>query len=662
MCKRPITPAGNGAQRAGDCRRTRWSKRMLKLASTLSLIAVMMGTLLPIAGANALGARQTLISLALVATPPSEPYAEVPGPVAFPLSQEKQLPAAPKIDAPNLDPLITDPPVTALPKNAQPEIAPPRIDPPQIDSPVKPAVEPNALPKPGADQPQILPLGGAGDVPWTNNRRSPGAAPGRQLASPHDFLRLLDIDNSQLSMLIDDRPLHNDEWETMHRLLFRIPEFTPLDMQRWRREDVTWQQVAAEPDSYRAEVFTVTGRARMIERVELPPEAADIFGYGKFYLVKIDLPDFPAGATLCTRAVPLSLPVGQEINERVRFSGLFLKSGAEQGLVFTANRMAWLPDTPNRALGATEDHVLLAEQGMDVGQLDRVMDRKTLVTSDREAFYGMLDALDRIDPAVVRQRTAGEYTFSDLLVSPNALRGHLFKLDATARRAVKILVDDPDIQQRYGIDHYYEIDAFVQLDVPIRFAAESPDEKDVVMDNNYPVIFITRELPAGLPLGDKIHEGVRLRGYFFKLWAYRSQSKAGQAGNRTQLKAQISPMLIGPAPVIVPTMPQQNEMMGMLFGGLFIAALVGVWIGMWGFSRSDAKFQRTTLARQYNLEEGETLDNLGEHDAGIPDFRYLEQIPLVETPSAEPSSSDDPEPSPGAADSPDEVPTTSKAE
>src|SRR5690606_21380583 len=139
---------------------------------------------------------------------------------------------------------------------------------------------------------------------------SPGTAPGKQLAGPHDLLRLLDIDDSQLSSLIDGRALHTDEWETMHRLLFRMPEFTPLDLQRWHTKDVTWQQVAAEPEKYRAEVFTVTARARMIERIELPPEASDIFGYSKYYLVKLDLPNYPAGATLCARAVPLSLPIG----------------------------------------------------------------------------------------------------------------------------------------------------------------------------------------------------------------------------------------------------------------------------------------------------------------------------------------------------------------
>ncbi len=83
-----------------------------------------------------------------------------------------------------------------------------------------------------------------------------------------------------------------------------------------------------------------------------------------------------------------------------------------------------------------------------------------------------------------------------------------------ALRAVRVRVDDPDVVRRFGIRQYYEIEVV------------TPDSQ------NNPLVVCVAELPEGLPLGDKIHESVRVAGFFLKSWAYNTAK--GAVANMTR--------------------------------------------------------------------------------------------------------------------------------
>jgi len=59
-------------------------------------------------------------------------------------------------------------------------------------------------------------------------------------------------------------------------------------------------------------------------------------------------------------------------------------------------------------------------------------------------------------------------------------------------------------------------------------------------------------------------------------------------------------------------------------GGLFVVALLGIWIGVWRYGVGDARFERETLKRHRELEEGQSLNDLGLEAKAGPDFRHLE--------------------------------------
>ena len=68
-----------------------------------------------------------------------------------------------------------------------------------------------------------------------------------------------------------------------------------------------------------------------------------------------------------------------------------------------------------------------------------------------------------------------------------------------------------------------------------------------------------------------------------------------------------------------------HPMVGVTAGGLFLAAIVGIWIVVWRCNRADREFQRVTLAKHYQVAEGASLDQLGIEAADGPDFSALSE-------------------------------------
>ena len=112
-------------------------------------------------------------------------------------------------------------------------------------------------------------------------------------------------------------------------------------------------------------------------------------------------------------------------------------------------------------------------------------------------------------------------------------RGRLVTLSGTARRVVRVPIDEPAVVARLGADHYFEI--------------------DLVADGsqNNPLVFCTLDLPDGMPLGGppSYRESVEVTGFFLKTWRYPTALSEGEkAANPGSSRAmQTAPLLIGPA-------------------------------------------------------------------------------------------------------------------
>ena len=232
--------------------------------------------------------------------------------------------------------------------------------------------------------------------------------------------------------------------------------------------------------------------------------------------------------------VSLHIPRGWNVGEfdspqKSGFLGILLARGKTP--VFAASRLEWYPKT------------LLGNYGMDVALLDPVAPippteitrenhfQLKLTDADCEPFYRLLTTVAKIPGQEIAQNIPAEkISVVELFNRPQFQQGRLVQWAGYARRIERINIDDPEITQRFGMDHYYQI-AFFTED-----------------SQGNPLFFCIPEIPAGMPLGEE--EGfpvsLSISGFFYKTWAYRKIGDGGQAAESAKKPlTQLAPLLIG---------------------------------------------------------------------------------------------------------------------
>ncbi len=443
--------------------------------------------------------------------------------------------------------------------------------------------------------------------------------PDGPITGSRDLLRRFGIDDSQFARLTDHRPFGPDEEDLALRVMYRLGRFRLVDVEHWARPRFPVDEVFPSPESSRGELFWLAGRVTEIEKLEPAPEVAERFELPAYYVCTLQMQPQGQPAQVIVRDIPLEWKIKEgPLDERAAAYGLFLKFGganaSEASPVFVARRIAWHPST------------LLGSLGMDAGLLEDIRNRRPLTAHDREAFYQLLAAVGRAKPgqlsraarqSLVEAHESRTWTTRQgqtrwsvvpLFNEPERQHGVLVELEGTARLAERIDVRDPDIVARFGIDHYYQIALF------------TPDSQ------GNPLWFCVRELPEGMPLGAdaEFAEHVRIAGFFFKTWAYRrgrtpQEISAGETG-----PWQLAPLLIGHRAVWYPTaIDRPNPYIGAIAGGLFVLTLAGLWIAAWRYSRGDREFHERTIAKEYSIPSGVSLDEMGLEASPQPDFRHL---------------------------------------
>jgi hypothetical protein len=118
-----------------------------------------------------------------------------------------------------------------------------------------------------------------------------------------------------------------------------------------------------------------------------------------------------------------------------------------------------------------------------------------------------------------------------------------------------------------------------------------------------------------MPEGDgpEYRERVRVAGFFMKKWAYPvappTRAGAAESGRRGGRRA--APLLIGQPPIWYPYQPPaSNTLAGAIAGGLFVLALLGIWIALWRYGRGDKQFRDRTLAKTLAIDSASSLDEI----------------------------------------------------
>ena len=481
------------------------------------------------------------------------------------------------------------------------------------------------------------PTASSDELPWNRpNQRSAWPPAGAEITAQM-FLQQKGIDDSQLSFLNDTTGWSPESEDTTIKILFHLPTMSPQYIHRWSAKPVPWKTLASDPQQHQVNFFRIRGRVRKIERKPIVAEAARLLHFDHYYQVHVQIPETPYTAIVCTRHFPAPWKPTEPLDEKVEIAGLFLKLGSRQSekqtFYFAAPRIAWLPDRLNKVAGITRHHLLLADMGVDVGLFSHItrQTRHEFTGDERECFYQLLAAVSRTQSNILKTKQPLELEIPKLLRDTAKAKGQLFTLEGTARRITRIIVDDPDIQDRFKadidgdgqadlLDHYYQIDMFVSLKgKSVQIKKDASDKNAPVFSNVYPVNVCVRTLPAelvkmneelvaGKPNQDLLRATVRLQGFFFKTWSYQTL----YASSKDEDGFQTSPIFIASEPEVISTEITRSPYIGALVATVFTIALIACWFFIWKSSRGDRHFKETTLKPSLEATALESLAQLNE--------------------------------------------------
>ncbi len=352
------------------------------------------------------------------------------------------------------------------------------------------------------------------------------------------------------------------------RMLARLAAAPQSLKNNWARDAISPPPAATVPPSESDAPVRVVGRAVRVRELSLPPDLRVRHARATIPVVSIRDTD---GLTVdvLTLNVPQAWPRDTELNEPADTVGIMLARQAgplpsiaptspqasttsPPEVTIVADRVAWRPGTPLGALG------------MDYGLFDAVRDGRKLTSEDADAFYGMLAAAGRANPTGLHAATDNTPDILQL-IDPQVRwieshRGDPVRIRGTARRALRVAVDDPIRQAQLGTDHYWELYVFVPTPTAVQIG-------DRVQDS-YPVVCCVQELPPSMPHGERIAEDVDVAGFAFKRYRY-PLALSTEAGS-----SQESPLILGRRVRWIPSSePKSTQPFEVVFGGLLVLAI-----------------------------------------------------------------------------------------
>jgi len=372
--------------------------------------------------------------------------------------------------------------------------------------------------------------------------------------TPQEFFALLDFGDSYVEYFREGEPLDETQHVSIVRGLTRIRRLQPHRVTRWLHLETPWDRLIESPDEHRLEIYLLTGRVQAIQQHKIDPELVDRVGLSSYFQLAVELnADISRPGTIFVEHIPQAwVPFLDQPNQwkDQSFScpALFLKApegnAEKEGFVFAATKLSWHPDQIDSAFGVDLPEVVLARQGMDISEFENVRDRAKLLVQERQAFYQTLASASHIsdeDWNDLADTKLGPLLTNQqgLMTQPEDYRANVFQIQGNCRRVTRIEIDDADIQQRIGLDHYFEISVFVPISKPIVSQKSGDESTRKEFRNTFPVMICATQLPEGLEVGE-VNQNIEATAIFFKLWAYRSPFMSDKDATRRQ----ISPLLI----------------------------------------------------------------------------------------------------------------------
>ena len=166
-----------------------------------------------------------------------------------------------------------------------------------------------------------------------------------------------------------------------------------------------------------------------------------------------------------------------------------------------------------------------------------------------------------------------------MLQYPEQVAGQIVRCEGKLRKVTKVLVEEEDIQQVFGISVYYQFDVLLSVgEQAIEFRNQGPDGDTAgpIYRSVFPVTCCTLSIPDDWQAwvdAPHVSQPIELEGVFLKLWAYPNSLVTTIDANQRQF----SPLLITSTPRRMPgvTAPVTS-------GGIYvILALIGLLAVIW---------------------------------------------------------------------------------
>jgi hypothetical protein len=192
-------------------------------------------------------------------------------------------------------------------------------------------------------------------------------------------------------------------------------------------------------------------------------------------------------------------------------------------------------------------------EGVRPESLATIKDDTVFRGAEHEAFFHLLQVLDRRNEQTLARASLGRIAFVQLYKQPDEYRGRIVSLHGTVHRATRLAA----AKNEFGIDHYYQL--WLQpYDAP-----------------GSPLVVYVLDLPERFPTGAKIREVIECEAFFFKRWAYQAQDAIRSTPLLLAKNVRWTPPPAGPAPI------DWKTIVSLLTGGLAIGGLV-LWFALRG--------------------------------------------------------------------------------
>jgi hypothetical protein len=332
----------------------------------------------------------------------------------------------------------------------------------------------------------------------------------------------------------------------------------------------------------------VEGELVQVRRRPIPESLVEFLEFTDLYFAEV-----VSSEGIPRRLVSASFPVDAQPGDRIVALGVAIELAESRDgqpgpwEVMATPRVQWTPKSSPKV-----GWRLLGSAGFDVALLSAVKQRsrQPLMAEDGDAFYSMLAAAAQLGRQTDTPPAANVQSV-DLLRRPETLTGEWLQLPMESVQITRITVTEPRRREQLGQDHYFQIDAVVDLGNVI-VKIERPDPASgppAVFENRYPVSVVSAEIPEFLQDRIRIQEGgeavvsqhrslLAVDGFFYRLWSYQSEFMDQHGGGD-----QFGPLFV--AARILDREPSSKDPAGVQIIGWLaaIAVIVGIlFFWLWG--------------------------------------------------------------------------------